>query len=77
MRKLIYQGFILTNSEGHTDSWKLTIKDQHRIGSLFELRRLVAYYLELGVLPETRVSLQDVKQVQNMMPKNTVIAKKR
>lgn len=31
MRKLIYQGFIFTNSEGHTDSWKLTIKDQHRL----------------------------------------------
>lgn len=54
MRKLIYQGFIFTYSEGHTDSWKLTIKDQHRIGSLFELRRLVAYYLELGILPATR-----------------------
>ncbi|MCU7993907.1 DUF3319 domain-containing protein [Shewanella glacialipiscicola] len=76
MRKLIYQGFIFTNSEGHTDSWKLTIKDQHRIGSLFELRRLVTYYLELGILPATRSSLQDAKQTQNTMTKNTVKPRK-
>lgn len=33
MKKIVYQGFVLTNSEGRTDSWKLTIKDQQRIGS--------------------------------------------
>ncbi|MGI2101824.1 DUF3319 domain-containing protein [Shewanella oncorhynchi] len=77
MRKIVYQGFVLTNSEGRTDSWKLIIKDQQRIGSLFELRRLVGYFLELGILPATRSSLQDAKQTQNTMSKNTVKPKRR
>lgn len=51
MRKLIYQGFILTNSEGLTDSWKLTVGEQTRVGSLFELRRQINFFQELGVLP--------------------------
>ncbi|MGL5046816.1 MAG: hypothetical protein ACRC6S_04465 [Shewanella sp.] len=59
------------NSEGRTDSWKLTIKDQQRIGSLFERRRLVTYFLKLGILPATRSSLLDVKHAQNTMSKNT------
>jgi len=45
MRKIVYQGFILTNNEGRTDTWKLTIGQQSRMGSLFELRRLLGYYL--------------------------------
>lgn len=51
MRKLIYEGFILTNADGLTDTWKLTIGEQSRVGSLFELRRQVNFFLELGVLP--------------------------
>lgn len=51
MRKLIYQGYILTNPEGLTDSWKLTIGEQTRVGSLFELRRQINFFQELGVLP--------------------------
>ncbi|AAN56452.1 DUF3319 domain-containing protein [Shewanella oneidensis MR-1] len=77
MKKLVYQGFILTNSEGRTDTWKLTISEQNRIGSLFELRRLVNYYLELGIVPATRTSLQDAKQTQNSMSKNTLKPRKR
>ncbi|MCG9965884.1 MAG: DUF3319 domain-containing protein [Shewanella sp.] len=77
MKKLVYQGFILTNSEGRTDTWKLTIGEQNRIGSLFELRRLVNYYLELGIVPATRASLQDAKQTQNSMSKNTLKPRKR
>ena len=77
MKKLVYQGFILTNSEGRTDTWKLTIGEQNRIGSLFELRRLVNYYLELGIVPSTRASLQDAKQTQNSMSKNTLKPRKR
>lgn len=77
MRKVVYQGFILTNSEGRTDSWKLTIKDQQRIGSLFELRRLVGYFLELGILPATCSSLLDTKQTQNTMNLNTLKPKRR
>lgn len=77
MKKLVYQGLILTNSEGRTDTWKLTIGEQNRIGSLFELRRLVNYYLELGIVPATRASLQDAKQTQNSMSKNTLKPRKR
>ena len=77
MKKLVYQGFILTNSEGRTDTWKLTIGEQNRIGSLFELRRLVNYYLELGIVPATRASLQDAKQTQNSMSQNTLKPRKR
>ncbi len=51
MRKLIFEGFILTNSEGLTDTWKLTIGEQSRVGSLFELRRQINFFQELGVLP--------------------------
>ncbi|QYJ76380.1 DUF3319 domain-containing protein [Shewanella sp. FJAT-52076] len=54
MRTLLYQGFILTNLDGKTDSWRLTIADEVRIGSLFELRRQVAFYQELGVLPPVK-----------------------
>ncbi|PIW62447.1 hypothetical protein [Shewanella sp. CG12_big_fil_rev_8_21_14_0_65_47_15] len=72
MRKIVYQGFILTNNEGRTDTWKLTIGQQSRMGSLFELRRLLGYYLELGILPATRASLQEVKQTQNAMGKNAI-----
>lgn len=77
MKKIVYQGFILTNSEGLTDTWKLTIGGQNRIGSLFELRRLVNYYLELGIVPATRASLQDAKQTQNSMSQNTLKPRKR
>jgi hypothetical protein len=72
MRKIVYQGFILTNNEGRTDTWKLTIGQQSRIGSLFELRRLLGYYLELGILPATRASLQGAKQTQNARAKNAI-----
>ncbi|WP_299793685.1 hypothetical protein [uncultured Shewanella sp.] len=65
MRKLIYEGHVLTNSEGLTDTWKLTIGAQSRIGSLFELRRQVSFYQELGVLPPLRVSLLDAKSAKN------------
>ncbi|AQS39220.1 Protein of unknown function (DUF3319) [Shewanella psychrophila] len=51
MRKLIYEGYILTNSEGLTDTWKLIIGEQTRVGSLFELRRQINFFQELGVLP--------------------------
>ena len=51
MRKLIYEGYILINSEGLTDTWKLTIGEQTRVGSLFELRRQINFFQELGVLP--------------------------
>nr|WP_283165450.1 hypothetical protein [Shewanella litorisediminis] len=51
---MLYHGFILTNLEGKTDSWRLTIADEVRIGSLFELRRQVAFYQELGVLPPVK-----------------------
>ncbi|ASF17396.1 DUF3319 domain-containing protein [Shewanella xiamenensis] len=77
MKKIVYQGFILTNSEGLTDTWKLTIGGQNRIGSLFELRRLVNYYRELGIVPATRASLQDAKQTQNSMSQNTLKPRKR
>lgn len=77
MKKLVYQGFILTNSEGRTDTWKLTIGQQSRIGSLFELRRLINYYLELGIVPATRASLQEAKQTQNSMSKNPLKPRKR
>ncbi len=65
MRKLIYEGHILTNSEGLTDTWKLIIGTQSRIGSLFELRRQVNFYQELGVLPPLRVSLLAAKTAKN------------
>ncbi|MBV7316734.1 DUF3319 domain-containing protein [Shewanella sp. NIFS-20-20] len=55
MRKLIYQGYVLTNSQGATDSWELRIGQEHRQGSLFELKRLVDFYVELKVLPQVRV----------------------
>lgn len=77
MKKIVYQGFILTNSEGLTDSWKLTIGTQSRIGSLFELRRLVNYYRELGIVPATRASLQDAKQTQNRMSQHSTKLKRR
>lgn len=77
MRKLVYQGFILTNSEGRTDTWKLTIGQQSRIGSLFELRRLVNYYLELGLCLPPALSLQEAKQTQNSMSKNPLKPRKR
>lgn len=77
MKKIVYQGFILTNSEGLTDSWKLTIGTQSRIGSLFELRRLVNYYRELGIVPATRASLQDAKQTQNRMSQHSIKPKRR
>ena len=51
MKKLIYQGYILTNSEGLTDTWKLIISEQTRVGSLFELRRQINFFQQLGVLP--------------------------
>jgi len=65
MRKLIYESHVLTNSEGLTDTWKLTIGTQSRIGSLFELRRQVSFYQELGVLPPLRVSLLAAKTAKN------------
>ncbi|ACA87626.1 MULTISPECIES: DUF3319 domain-containing protein [Shewanella] len=58
MRKLIYQGFILTNNRGLTDSWSLSIGGQTRTGSLFELRRQINFYCELGVLPPNRNTIQ-------------------
>ncbi|MCG9721385.1 hypothetical protein [Shewanella sp. Isolate7] len=51
MRKLIYQGFVLTNPDGLTNTWCLAIGEQRRVGSLFELRRQLHFYLELGILP--------------------------
>lgn len=54
MKTLLYQGYVLTNSDGKTDSWKLTIGEEVRIGSLFELRRQVAFFQELGVLPSVK-----------------------
>ncbi|MBT1443386.1 DUF3319 domain-containing protein [Shewanella sp. JM162201] len=54
MKTLLYQGYVLTNSEGKTNSWKLSIGDEVRIGSLFELRRQVAFFQELGVLPPVK-----------------------
>ncbi|WP_110456498.1 hypothetical protein [Shewanella algidipiscicola] len=51
MKKLIYQGYLLTNNDGLTDSWTLSIGEQRRSGSLFELRRQIHFYQELGVLP--------------------------
>lgn len=65
MRKLIYEGHILTNSEGLTDTWKLIIGTQSRVGSLFELRRQVNFHQELGVLPPLRVSLLTAKSAKN------------
>ncbi|GGI94906.1 hypothetical protein GCM10007978_35740 [Shewanella hanedai] len=58
MRKLIYQGYILTNAKGLTDTWTLTISGQCRTGSLFELRRQINFYCELGVLPPTKLNKQ-------------------
>ncbi len=77
MKKIMYQGFLLTNSEGRTDTWKLTIGQQNRIGSLFELRRIVNYYLELGIVPATRASLQDAKQTQNSKGRNSFKGRRR
>ena len=54
MRKLIYEGHILINSEGQTDTWKLTIGEKTSVGSLFELRRQINFFQELGVLPPKR-----------------------
>ncbi|QLE84753.1 DUF3319 domain-containing protein [Shewanella sp. Scap07] len=70
MKKLIYQGYILTNSQGNTDSWKLTIGEQQRIGSLFELRRQIQFYEQLGVLPELRTSLLADKTAINATANN-------
>lgn len=58
MRKLIYQGFILTNAKGLTDTWTLSISGQCRTGSLFELRRQINFYRELGVLPLNKTATQ-------------------
>ncbi len=65
MRKLIYESHILTSSEGLTDTWKLIIGAQSRIGSLFELRRQVKLYQELGILPPLIVSLLAAKTAKN------------
>jgi hypothetical protein len=54
MKTLLYQGYVLTNSDGKTNSWKLTIGDEVRIGSLFELRRQVAFFQQLGILPPVK-----------------------
>ncbi|WP_394200271.1 DUF3319 domain-containing protein [Shewanella waksmanii] len=81
MKKLIYQGYILTNSQGNTDSWKLTIGEQQRIGSLFELRRQIEFYQQLGVLPELRTSLLTDKVATNAsgqsQPQRTKISSQR
>jgi len=55
MRKLIYQGYVLTNLDGLTDSWVLIIGEQRRTGSLFELRRQIQFFEELGVLPQSKL----------------------
>jgi hypothetical protein len=57
MRKLIYQSYILTNAKGLTDTWTLAISGQCRTGSLFELRRQVNFYCELGVLPPNKLTI--------------------
>lgn len=44
----------MTNALGQTDTWVLTIGDESRTGSLFELRRILKFYRELGVIPEVR-----------------------
>ena len=56
MRKLIYQGYVLTNLDGLTDSWVLIIGEQRRTGSLFELRRQIQFFEELGVLVQSKLS---------------------
>ena len=52
--KLIIDGYMLTNDSGKTDRWQLTIGDETRLGSLFELKRVIKFYRELGVIPEVR-----------------------
>lgn len=56
MRKIFYQGFTFTNPNGKTDNWTLVIGHQKRVGSLFELRRQVHFFSELGILPPPKIS---------------------
>ncbi|QYK02363.1 hypothetical protein [Shewanella psychrotolerans] len=62
MRKLIYQGHVLTNLDGLTDSWVLIIGEQRRTDSLFELRRQIQFFEELGVLPQSKLELNSDAQ---------------
>ncbi|GIU37811.1 hypothetical protein TUM3794_09210 [Shewanella colwelliana] len=77
MKKLIYQGYILTNSDGLTDSWTLTIGDQRRVGSLFELRRQINFHQELGVLPPPKAAYQEERAPQATHSRNPVPNKRR
>lgn len=61
MRKLVYRGYILSNTDGLTDSWTLTIGQTSRTGSLFELRRQINFFEELGILPQPKMTDQQVK----------------
>ncbi|MFP9132503.1 hypothetical protein ACLKZ7_05855 [Shewanella algae] len=56
MRKLVYRGYILSNTDGLTDSWTLTIGQTSRTGSLFELRRQINFFEELGILPQPKIA---------------------
>ncbi|GGP80800.1 DUF3319 domain-containing protein [Shewanella ulleungensis] len=56
MKKIFYQGFTFTNPNGKTDNWTLVIGNQVRVGSLFELRRQVHFFTELGILPPPKIS---------------------
>ncbi|QTE87858.1 DUF3319 domain-containing protein [Shewanella algae] len=56
MRKLVYRGYILSNTDGLTDSWTLTIGQTSCTGSLFELRRQINFFEELGILPQPKIA---------------------
>ncbi|MBB1361364.1 MULTISPECIES: DUF3319 domain-containing protein [unclassified Shewanella] len=56
MRRIFYQGFTFSNTNGKTDNWTLVIGNQVRVGSLFELRRQVHFFSELGILPPPKIS---------------------
>ncbi|BCV27484.1 DUF3319 domain-containing protein [Shewanella algae] len=66
MRKLVYRGYILSNTDGLTDSWTLTIGQTSRTGSLFELRRQINFFEELGILPQPKIAdATDTETVAN------------
>ncbi|HDS1200824.1 TPA: DUF3319 domain-containing protein [Shewanella algae] len=66
MRKLVYRGYILSNTDGLTDSWTLTIGQTCRTGSLFELRRQINFFEELGILPQPKIAdATDTETVAN------------
>ncbi|QYJ85169.1 hypothetical protein K0I73_13225 [Shewanella mesophila] len=76
MRKLIYQGYVLTNVDGLTDSWVLIVGEQRRTGSLFELRRQIQFFEELGVLPQSKLSSETQTNVSKKPHLNSAVKTK-